>query len=75
MEIIIKPVTKTLDKLYINDISIDLNKDARISVGVMGDEIGLSYLLKMDSETYKNWGTDDEYVVNWVLEQLGLEKA
>jgi len=31
--------------------------------------------LIMDQETYANWGTDDEYVIDWALNQLGFTKA
>jgi len=31
--------------------------------------------LPMDQATYDQWGTDDEYVVDWGLEQLGFTKA
>jgi hypothetical protein len=31
--------------------------------------------LTMDQETYAQWGTDDEYPVNWALDQLGFTKA
>jgi hypothetical protein len=31
--------------------------------------------LTMDQETYAQWGTDDEYPVNWALDQLGFIKA
>jgi hypothetical protein len=31
--------------------------------------------LTMDQETYAQWGTDDEYPVDWALDQLGFIKA
>jgi hypothetical protein len=31
--------------------------------------------LNMDSETYANWGTDDEYVIDWALNELGFTKV
>jgi hypothetical protein len=30
--------------------------------------------LNMDSETYANWGTDDEYVIDWALNELEFTK-
>lgn len=31
--------------------------------------------LAMDSETYAGWGTDDEYAIDWALDQLGFVKV
>jgi hypothetical protein len=31
--------------------------------------------LPMDQTTYDAWGTDDDYVVNWGLQELGFVKA
>lgn len=31
--------------------------------------------LPMDQDTYDQWGTDDEFVVDWGLDQLGFTKA
>ena len=31
--------------------------------------------LPMDQATYDQWGTDDEFVVDWGLDQLGFTKA
>lgn len=44
------------------------------------DQLGPTNLLlegnlTMDQETYANWGTDDEYVIDWALNQLGFVKA
>lgn len=71
----IKPITKTLNTLQILSISVQLDKSARISYSIMGDELSDGGVLTMDGETYAEWGTNDEYVVNWVLTELGLERA
>lgn len=31
--------------------------------------------LHMTQETYDAWGTDDTYVINWVITELGLTPA
>jgi hypothetical protein len=31
--------------------------------------------LTMDSETYAGWGTDDNYPIDWALEELGFTRA
>jgi hypothetical protein len=30
--------------------------------------------LYMDDQTYSQWGTDDEYAIDWALQQLGFTK-
>lgn len=31
--------------------------------------------LTMNQETYNNWGSNDEYCINWALNELGFTKA
>lgn len=31
--------------------------------------------LTMDQQTYNNWGDNDEYCINWALNELGFTKA
>jgi len=31
--------------------------------------------ITMNQETYNNWGTDDEYVIDWALNELGFIKV
>lgn len=75
MRIDIKPVTKTLDILDIISTTVMLDNSAVISVVVTNNRISEAYSLTMDAATYAGWGSDDEYVVNWVLSELGLERA
>jgi hypothetical protein len=30
--------------------------------------------LTMDAETYAQWGTDDDYAIDWALNQLGFQR-
>lgn len=76
MDIIkIKPVTKSLTDLDIRSVSVNLDQSAIISGVIYGDGVGESFRLEMDGQTYTDWSSDDEYVVNWVLTQLGLQRA
>ncbi len=43
------------------------------SVNVEENIVSDGYL-KMESTDLKNWGADDDYVIDWVLSKLGLEK-
>ena len=71
----IVPVVRSLDKLEILDVLVQLDNSARISALVKGDELTEGHQLLMDDAAYAAWGSDDEYVINWTLEQLGLTKA
>jgi hypothetical protein len=31
--------------------------------------------ITMDAEVYAGWGTDDEYAIDWALNELGFTKA
>ena len=71
----IKPITKTLNTLEIIGVSVSLDNSARISYIITGDYFGENGVLTMDGATYSAWGSDDDYVINWVLTELGLERA
>jgi hypothetical protein len=75
MEIKVKAVLRTLDTLNIQGVYINIDKSAYVSC-ILKNEDGLyeSYNLVMDAETYAGWGSDDNYVINWVMKELGLEK-
>lgn len=72
----INPKTYTIDGVYIKImIQIQLNKSATISYGITNDKetIPLSTgNLIMEGADYDAWGNDDNYVINWVCNQLGL---
>lgn len=76
MDILIKPVIKEFPLLKITNVLVSLEKDAQI-YGTLesGESLVIPYQLFMDQATYDQWGDNDEYVINWVLTQLGLERA
>lgn len=72
----IVPVVKELTNLQILGINVSLNRDAIISVCITdGASLKEYYTLLMDTQTYEQWGTNDDFVINWTLDQLGLTKA
>ena len=75
MNIQIKPAPRFLTTLTIGGINVSLEENAIVSGSIVGEN-GLreNYSLLMDSETYSQWGDDDEFVINWTLDQLGLER-
>lgn len=76
MKIIIVPTPRTLDVLTIASVNVSLDNSAIVSGVISGsDKTFESFSLYMDSETYAQWGTNDEFVVDWTCSQLGLQKA
>ncbi len=76
MKIQITPITKQLNYLEIISVNVNLDSSARITAYVSNNEnLGQSYSLFMDNETYSNWSNDDQFVMNWVCEQLGVQPA
>jgi hypothetical protein len=75
MKIQIKPAPRFLTYLEIAGVNVSLDNSALVS-GYVSNPEGLKepYSLYMDSETYAEWGTDDAFVIDWTLEQLGLER-
>lgn len=76
MNILIKPAPRFLTEVVIGGINVSLEQNAIISGFVTNPQkLRETFSLMMDTATYDMWGTDDEFVVNWTLEQLGFEKA
>lgn len=76
MKIEIKPVQKTLTLLNIVGINVSLDNSAIIQVSILGENnVSQSVTLFMSPEVYAGWGSSDDYVVNWVLNELGLQRA
>lgn len=76
MKIQITPITKQLNYLEIISVNVNLDNSARVQAFVSNDEnLGQNHSLFMDNETYSNWGDDDQFVVNWVCQQLGVQPA
>lgn len=67
----------TLDNCMIDILSVNLFQSANIQVlrQEQNDaQIGAPVNLVLDGYQYDDWNQDDEYVVNWALEQLGFTK-
>jgi hypothetical protein len=75
----IEPVVKPQEPIIMNSISItvteiELNVKANIRVIFYDNEfnsIKTEYLV-LQQPDYSNWGTDDQFIINWTLQQLGL---
>lgn len=61
------------DQIEITIGSFSLGEIPRVIVSFKNSEKTLeTKVLEMPEETYQNWGTDDQVVVDFVLEELGL---
>jgi hypothetical protein len=78
MEKNIVPVvfSKRATKIVIGDINVVLDLLARIIVFYKDDDDNTleTAIVVIDGEDYSNWGLDDEYLINKVLEKLNLIK-
>jgi NAD kinase len=75
----ISPFTVTLepivyDAISIKRISVDITeKSASIEVQLFSNNnLRDIKLLNMSGDNYLNWGTDDSYVITWVMKELGF---
>jgi len=66
--------TQTVSKIKIDDIKVNLNSSARITVQLLNEDGGLVGVefVNMAGSDYDNWGSDDQYLVNFVFTKLGL---
>jgi spore coat protein U-like protein len=70
----IEPITKTLYTMNILQVSVNLDNSARIVAELTNSvDTTIGYNLYMDSEAYSQWGDSDEYVIQWVMSQLGVQ--
>lgn len=64
-------------RVIVTVVSINLGTSADIRVDYLtSDNTCLeTKFLTLSGDDYLHWGSDDEYVVDWSLSQLGLVKA
>jgi hypothetical protein len=69
------PIIETAVRVIVTsvDLGISANIDAQI-LNASGVIVEVKSL-KLEQPDYSLWGTDDEFVVNWTLQQLGFEKS
>lgn len=66
-----KVVTKTITytEFEIRDVKVQLNLTARFVVILYGDETDVVEF-EMTEQEYANWGSDDNYVINFIKAKL-----
>jgi len=69
------PITKTdittLTSFEINQIQVKLNTSAQVLIYLKaGDNIVASDMILIEGADYANWGSDDQYIVNFINNYL-----
>jgi len=74
VEIPQSPIIETAVRVIV--LSVDLGMSASIDAQILNADGVITEVkhLKLEQPDYSFWGTDDEFVVNWTLRQLGLTK-
>jgi len=81
MSIQIVPVEKPQSPIVINSVNIvilrvDLGVSADIEAQLLREDGSVVEVKKLtlSQPDYANWGSDDQFVVDWVLTQLGISQ-
>lgn len=80
-EIIIVPTTitntNTISSISLEVISLVLNSfvDVRVLQKTSDGKIYKVEHIKIEGDDYKKWGSDDTYILNFILNKLGYEKS
>lgn len=56
-------------------INLETNSNVKITCNFFASDSGervKQEILLIPSDIYDNWGTDDQYIINWVAGQLGV---
>lgn len=74
VEIPQSPIIETAVRIVV--LSVDLGVSAQIDAQLLNAEGSIVEVrhLVLSQPDYSYWGTDDQFVVNWTLLQLGLSK-
>jgi hypothetical protein len=77
-DISITPVTVTkvtiIDKFIIRKVDVKIKESAEIILDLVDSNnsyAGTKYLV-MSGEDYANWGSDDDYLINWIKNNLNI---
>lgn len=76
IQIISYGVLGEADKIEINIMSFILGEIPQVQVRIMNDErIFEDKFLTMPNNIYQSWGTDDQVVIDWVVDTLELTEV
>ena len=68
---ITETVTKTYTKFLIKNVTVNVNSNATIIIllcPIEGDII--SRIIEMDGNDYTDWGSDDNYLIQFIKQKL-----
>lgn len=71
---IVETVVRTYTKFFIKNVTVNINSSATIIIllyPVEGDII--SRIIEMDGSDYADWGSDDNYLINFIKNKLFIE--
>jgi hypothetical protein len=71
---IIVQTPKIAKTISISILELVLNTKAIIKVLYYDDDYKIieNKILSLEQPDYGNWGSDDNFIINWVFEKLGL---
>jgi len=68
-------ITKTINNVIIRIINMKLQEFANISAVVRhNDDFIRNYTFHLDGEDYNQWGSNDDFIIDYVLLKIGLTK-
>lgn len=68
-------ITKTINNVIIRIINMKLQEFANISAVVRhNDDFIQNYTFHLDGEDYNQWGSNDDFIIDYVLLKIGLTK-
>ena len=68
-------VTKTINNVIIRIINMKLQEFANISAIVRhNDDFIENYTFHVEGDDYKKWGSNDDFIIDYVLIKIGLTK-
>ena len=68
---IVETVVRTYTKFFIKNITVNINSSATIIVllyPIEGDIV--SKIIEIDGDDYANWGSDDNYLIEFIKTKL-----
>ena len=74
VEIPQSPIIESAVKVIV--LSVDLGVSANIDAHILNESGGVVEVksLQLIQPEYSFWGSDDNFIINWTLQQLGLIK-
>ena len=67
--------TSIINNIKIRIMKIDLYKSVTLSVSLLTNNMNIdNKLITISGDDYTKWGNDDNYIINFVLNNLGLTK-